>query len=389
MITESTDAPLLLIVEDNPDHSELMVRSLEDAGDSFRLVLISSFREAQLFLEKNSPDLILTDYRLPDGDGSALVPLAYGRFPVVMMTSQGNEQVAVEAMKAGMLDYVVKSSAVFSGISRIVQRGLREWGLIQEQKRAEDELQRMERQLLHVQKLESLITMSSGIAHDFNNLLQALLGNLELALLKLPEDSSARKFITQANEAAERASKLSAMMLAYSGKGYYNKQQRNLNTLIENSLALLTAAISRHIAFNFNPVPVLPDVMADSSQIQQVLINLLTNASEAIGDASGTITLSTGKMFFEEKPATFTGMTEPKLPSGWYVWFDVTDNGCGMDQSIVNKIFDPFFTTKFTGRGLGMSSVQGIVHAHQGGVMIESKPGKGTTVRVLLPIATL
>ena len=386
MLTDNTDAPLILLVEDDKNHAALIKESLQDAVEEYRLEIAVTLNRAWAAIERQTPDLVLTDYRLPDGDGSELVATVNGLCPVILMTSQGNEKVAVDAMKAGIQDYVVKTSAVFSGISRIVQRGLREWALIQEQKRAEEERQRLERHLLHTRKQESLGTMSGGIAHDFNNLLQAVLGNLELSLMKLPPDAPVRNLLNQAVNAAERAAKLSGMMLAYSGKGVYSITEQNLTGLIEKNITMLTAAISKSITFDLKLDRTLPSIMADGDQIRQVLMNLIINASEAIGNTNGLITLSTGVQEFDQKVLNSSRLEE-KLAAGRYVWMEVSDSGCGMDAVARGRLFDPFYTTKFTGRGLGMSAAQGIICAHKGAILVESSPGVGTIIRVLFPIA--
>src|ERR1039457_3956364 len=153
-----------------------MISSFQDAPAEYRLEHADTLQNARTLINRQMPDLILTDYRLPDGIGNDIVAAVNGLCPVIILTSQGNEQVAVDTMKAGAQDYVVKTAEVFSVMSRIAQRCMREWALIQEQKRAEVERQRMERHILHLQKQESLGTMSGGIAHDFNNLLQVVLG---------------------------------------------------------------------------------------------------------------------------------------------------------------------------------------------------------------------
>ena len=386
MLTDNPNAPLILLVEDDDSHADLMKTSLEDAEEEYRQEHAVTLKEARAAIESLMPDLVLTDYRLPDGDGSEMVAAVNGFCPVILLTSQGNEQVAVDAMKAGMLDYVIKTPAVFSGIVRIVQRGLREWALLQEQKRAEEERQRLERHLLHLQKQESLGTMSGGIAHDFNNLLQAVLGNLELSLMKLPPDSPVCNLLNRAINAAERAAKLSGMMLAYSGKGVYSITEQNLTVLIEKNISMLAAAISKCITFDLKLDPTMPPIMADGDQIRQVLMNLIINASEAIGNTNGLITLSTGTQEFDQKTLNSSRLEE-KLAAGRYAWMEVSDSGCGMDEVEKDKLFDPFFTTKFTGRGLGMSAAQGIIRAHKGAILVESSPGVGTTIRVLFPIA--
>ncbi len=386
MLTDNPNAPLILLVEDDDSHADLMKTSLEDAEEEYRQEHAVTLKEARAAIESLMPDLVLTDYRLPDGDGSEMVAAVNGFCPVILLTSQGNEQVAVDAMKAGMLDYVIKTPAVFSGIVRIVQRGLREWALLQEQKRAEEERQRLERHLLHLQKQESLGTMSGGIAHDFNNLLQAVLGNLELSLMKLPPDSPVCNLLNRAINAAERAAKLSGMMLAYSGKGVYSITEQNLTGLIEKNTSMLAAAISKCITFDLKLDPTMPPIMADGDQIRQVLMNLIINASEAIGNTNGSIILSTGTQEFDQKTLNSSRLEE-KLAAGRYAWMEVSDSGCGMDEVEKDKLFDPFFTTKFTGRGLGMSAAQGIIRAHKGAILVESSPGAGTTIRVLFPIA--
>ncbi len=257
---------------------------------------------------------------------------------------------------------------------------------ITELKKAETERLNLERQLLHSQKLESLGRLSGGIAHDFNNLLHAMLGNLDIALMKLPIDAVARKNIDQAVNAAKYAAKLTNMMLAYSGKGSFVIKELDLSTLVEENAAMLSAAIAKSVELDLRLDHALPPVMADAGQLQQVVMNLITNASEAIGDAKGVINLSTGVRTFDQ-PTLDESRLEEKLPAGSYVWLEVRDNGSGMDEETLHKLFDPFFTTKFTGRGLGMSAVLGIIRAHKGAFLVSSNLGVGTAMLVILPVA--
>ena len=256
---------------------------------------------------------------------------------------------------------------------------------ITDRKKGEEDRLKLERQLLHAQKLESLGVLSGGIAHDFNNLLHALLGNLDLALMQLPEDAEVRKNIGQAVKAANHAAKLTNMMLAYSGKGLFIVNELDLTDLVEENSAMLGASISKSVTLELRLDHTLPTIMADIGQIQQVVMNLITNASEAIGDKRGSITISTGTQEFDQYTLDKSRLEE-KLTAGTYVWLEVSDNGCGMDAETLQKLFDPFFTTKFTGRGLGMSAVLGIVRAHHGAFLVESQPGLGTNIRVLFPI---
>lgn len=255
---------------------------------------------------------------------------------------------------------------------------------ITERKKGEEARLHLERQLLHAQKLESLGILSGGIAHDFNNLLLAVLGNLDLALMKLPPEIPARNNISQAIKAARHAAKLTNMMLAYSGKALFIVKPLNLTELVEENATMLNAAIPKSITLEQHLDHAVPIINADAAQLQQVIMNLITNAAEAIGEGSGTILLATGSGQFDQSILDESRLDE-KVPPGRYVWLEVRDNGCGMNEETLHKLFDPFFTTKFTGRGLGMSAVLGIVRAHKGAFLIKSFPGGGTTIRVLFP----
>jgi PAS domain S-box-containing protein len=257
---------------------------------------------------------------------------------------------------------------------------------ITERKHAEELRLEMERRLLHSQKLESLGILAGGIAHDFNNLLTAVLGNLELAQTDLGNNPQARFSVDQAVHAAKRAADLTRQMLAYSGKGLFAVTELSLNELVEENAHMLKAAISKTITLNLDLAPRLQRIRADAGQIQQIVMNLITNASEAIGDRAGTVTLSTGVRKYDAADLASSRLPEKPEP-GRFVWIEVADTGCGMDEDIVSRIFEPFFTTKFTGRGLGMSAVLGIVRGHNGAIFLDTRPGLGTTIRVLFPVS--
>lgn len=243
---------------------------------------------------------------------------------------------------------------------------------------------RLEEQMLHFQKLESLGVMAGGIAHDFNNILMAVLGNADLANIKLPADSPARENVTNIEIAARRAADLARQMLAYSGKGQFVVESLSLNSLVEEMTHMLEVSISKKAVLNFNFAPQLPNIEADATQIRQVIMNLVINASEAIGEKDGVIGISTGVMDCDRTCLSETWIDD-NLQAGLYVYLEVADTGCGMGKSIIQKIFDPFFTTKFAGRGLGMAAVLGIIRGHKGAIKVFSEPGKGTTFKLLLP----
>jgi PAS domain S-box-containing protein len=248
------------------------------------------------------------------------------------------------------------------------------------------ERHRIESKLVESAKLESLGVLAGGIAHDFNNLLTGILGNASLARLELPPTSLGQPMIDQIETAARRAADLCKQMLAYSGKGRFVVQRLDLNKLIEDTTHLLQISIAKNCVLRFNLAAALPAVSADATQLRQVIMNLVINASEAIGSRSGVLALGTGVARVDEEYLRgFRPDASP--PPGDYVYIEVSDNGCGMDAATLSKIFDPFFTTKFTGRGLGLAAVLGIVRGHKGGLKVYSEPGKGTTFKLFFPAA--
>jgi two-component system cell cycle sensor histidine kinase/response regulator CckA len=254
------------------------------------------------------------------------------------------------------------------------------------EKRAEEERRRLDLQVQNAQKLESLGVLAGGIAHDFNNLLVAMLGNAGLALVELPPESPARQTVQAIEVAAQRAADLTRQMLAYSGKGRFVIEMLNLSRVVEEMSHLLEVSISRRARIEYHFAPELPQVEADATQIRQVIMNLITNASDAVTERGGVVSLSTGVIHANAGYLAGTYI-DSDLAEGDYVFVEVADTGEGMDEETRQRIFDPFFTTKFTGRGLGLAAVLGIVRGHKGAIKLESQPGHGTTFTVLLPAA--
>jgi two-component system, cell cycle sensor histidine kinase and response regulator CckA len=249
----------------------------------------------------------------------------------------------------------------------------------------EDARRNLEAQVQHRQRLESLGLLAGGIAHDFNNLLAVILGHADLALPEIPEGSRARTSIEAVISAAKSAAELTHQMLAYSGRGKFAIEPVNLTELIENAIRLITSLISKKalLQLNLAPEPIVVD--GDPSQLRQVIINLITNASDAISDRPGLIRVTTGAQEIKESDQAVSVLPEVQLAPGKYVFVEVADTGSGMDEATLVKIFDPFFTTKFMGRGLGLAAVQGIVRGHHGTLQVKSEPGRGTNFRVLFP----
>lgn len=503
----------ILLVEDEGGHAELISRAFATPDAAYHLTVVPTLAEARSALTAGMPDLALVDNRLPDGWGSSFVEMANGAFPVVLLTAYGSERTAVDTIKAGALDYIVKSPEAFSDMPHVVERALREWDLINERRKAEAGLREsegrfrrllestphiavqgyasdgtvvywnqssetlygfsaaealgrnlldliipaelreqvraeirqmletresipaaelsllrkdgsrvsvftshavlsgadgtphlfsidmdlterkrveaerleLERRLLQTQKLESLGVLAGGIAHDFNNLLTAILGNLDLAMMDISAASPAQVSLEEARTATRRAADLTRKMLAYSGRGCFQVRRVNLSQLVEEMAQLLRVSVGKTATLQFHLDPHIPGIHADLAQIQQVVMNLVVNASEAVGKRAGSINVTTA---VEDRDEVFLAGSRliEKVRPGRYVALVVSDNGCGMDEQVQHRLFEPFFTTKFIGRGLGMSAVLGVVRGHSGAIFVESTPGVGTTIRVLFPV---
>jgi len=253
-------------------------------------------------------------------------------------------------------------------------------------KRADEERQRLQSRAQQIQKLESLGMLAGGVAHDFNNLLMTILGNLGMAVEHLPKDSEVIGFLRDADAASRRAAELTRHMLAYSGRGRFVVERMNLNALVEEMAPMLRLSSAGRASITLSLSDDLPEIEADESQMRQVLAHLVTNAAEAIEGTGGEITINTGMADCMPEDLVDEWL-HAEMPGGLYVWLNVADTGPGMDEPTLARIFDPFFTTKFTGRGLGLPAVLGIVRGHQGVIKVRSKPGKGTSFRVMLPAA--
>ncbi len=249
---------------------------------------------------------------------------------------------------------------------------------------AERERARLDEQLLQKQKLESLGLLAGGIAHDFNNLLTGILGNAEVAAETLAPDHAARAMLRDVVDAATQAGLLTGQLLAYAGRAPTRMQLTDLSQRVRETARLLASALPPGVQLELELDETLPAIRADAAQIQQVVMNLLLNAIEAVGAGEGAVRLRTAaeSLAAEDTADLETG---PGWRPGLHVLFEVRDDGRGMDDATRARIFDPFFTTKFTGRGLGLAGVLGSVRRHGGALRVESKPGVGTTFQVYWP----
>ncbi len=257
---------------------------------------------------------------------------------------------------------------------------------ITELKESEEKRLKLEQKMQQAQKLESLGILAGGIAHDFNNLLMGVLGNTDIMLYQLPKDSPFKNKLTDIKKAAKRACELTNQILAYSGRGKFIIEPININKLVQEMSSFLTASISKRINLLYFFHKDLPLIKGDATQFRQVIMNIIINASESIGKDNGQIKITTDVVEADDKLIEKMTVNNDIQP-GKYISLEISDTGCGMDESSIKQIFDPFFTTKFTGRGLGLAAVLGIINGHKGALTLTSKKGSGTSFTIYLPIS--
>ncbi len=314
---------------------------------------------------------------------------ARGQPPVIRWMARDvteHERMArqIRALNAELESRVAARTADLTAAQRLAQE------LVEKEQEARRAAQASEAQSRHVQKLESIGVLAGGIAHDFNNLLHVVLGNADIALSNLTAGSPAREPLEEVVRATLRAADLTRQLLAYSGKGAFVVRHLDLSTEVREMATLLRTSISKQATLAWELTPNLPAVSADPTQIRQIVMNLITNASDALGEQGGTITLRTGVTRLEDLEhqrfgAPLQGEEPLEQSKGPLVYLEIGDNGSGMSSDTLSRIFDPFFSTKFAGRGLGLAAVMGIVRSHRGLIRIRTEPGGGTAFRVLFP----
>jgi signal transduction histidine kinase len=257
---------------------------------------------------------------------------------------------------------------------------------ISERKNTEEALRRHEVRSAQTQHHEALGVLAGGIAHDFNNLLTTMLGYTDLARSVLPDQSSVQPYLAEVLVAGHRAADLTRQVLDFAGKGHYVLRSVALSELVEQMGPLLATVVSPRAALQLELSSAVPPIQADPSQIRQIVLNLLTNASEALGEQDGTVVVRTDVIDLDA-PRQGSLPCGADLPAGRYALLEVADTGKGMDQATLSRAFEPFFTTKFTGRGMGLAAVLGIVRSLNGTIQVSSMPGQGASFQVLLPAA--
>jgi len=368
----------VLIVEDSEEDADLIVLELKRGGFEPVFRRVENAEQMKHALEDRTWDVVLSDFSMPRFSLSEALHLLQQKgtdVPFVIVSATIGEEAAVEAMRAGAHDYVLKHR--LGRLVPAVQRELREAATRRERRHLEE-------QLRHAQKLESLGLLAGGVAHDFNNLLTGILGNASLVMEILKPEAAVRGMLDEIIRAGERAADLTRQLLAYAGKGRFVIESVDVSALVLDISELIRTSVPRTIDLALDLRSDLPNIEADPSQIQQLVMNLILNAVEATGERPGSVRVCTG--LHEVRPGDPMGHYRPEPPApGRYVRFEVRDNGCGMSEATKQQIFDPFFTTKFMGRGLGLAAALGIVRGHKGAIGVDSVEDVGSTFTVLLP----
>jgi PAS domain S-box-containing protein len=492
----------ILLVEDESAHAELISRAFYDNQKEFRLAVAATINEARSYLEASNPDLVIVDFLLPDGKGTDLLTVEKetSPYPIVMMTAYGDENLAVEAMKAGALDYVVKSESIFSDMPHIAERALREWNHIIQRKQAENALKereamlravmtaspvgicleldqvikwhneglsrilgyangslkgkkvrdfyteedefnrtknqllseinkkgigqvetkwltengeiidcylqstlldpprasnglittitditdrnKLQQRLIEAQKMEAVGTLAGGIAHDFNNILAAIMGNAEMGMFEEISDSTKHN-LDQILMASHRAKDLVKQILTYSRKSEPIKKPFRITPIVHETIKMVRATIPSTIEIQSELESSTGVILADLTQINQVLLNLCTNSAQAMAGKGGILTVG----LFDVNLDSDNVVLYPNADPGAYVKLMVKDTGTGIAPADIERIFDPYFTTKEAGKGTGMglAVAYGIIKSHGGHVKVYSELGDGTTFEVLFP----
>ncbi|MCI0568658.1 MAG: response regulator [Acidobacteria bacterium] len=373
----------ILHLEDDPRDAELVQAMLAAEGLQCEWLRVDTHGDFAAALEQGGFDLILSDFTLPSYDGQAALTLARARrpdIPFIFFSGTIGEDSAVEALKGGATDYVLKQRP--ARLVASVLRALRETQERAERQRAVEALRQTAAQLQQAQKLETIGQLASGIAHDFNNMLTVMTGFSDLLLQSPDVTDSARENLLEIKRAGKRAAEMTSKLLAFSRKQVLQPRILDLNDVIHNVKGLFQRLLGEDLRIRFHLATPVWFVRADPGQMEQVLMNLAINARDAMA-AGGQLTIETANVRLDRAHA---GRHHDVRP-GPHVMLAVSDTGHGMDAETQARIFEPFFTTKATGQGtgLGLSTVYGIVKQSGGHVSVYSEVGEGTTFKIYLP----
>jgi signal transduction histidine kinase len=374
----------VLFVEDNPDDVELELYELRKGGFDVSHQVARNRDEFLAALDNLVADIIIADYSLPDLTGIEAIHILQERdivLPVILITGMGNELIAVDSLREGAIDYILKKN--IAGFSARVERALDIWADRQAIVTVEAEKEKLQQQLFQSQKMESVGRLAGGIAHDFNNLLTGIMGFASLSLKSIPEGTKVSKNIQTIIEVSKRASHLVKQLLLFSRKIPLEFKIVDVNNLIQENVGFIRRMVEETVEIKLDLQEDLPMVKSDVGQFTQVLINFAVNARDAMG-GSGTLEFKTETVPVSEEMVSKNPSPDVKE----YVVITVSDTGCGIDEENLSKIFDPFYSTKEVGKGtgLGLSIVYSIVTGHGGWIDVKSIKGKGTNFKVYIPV---
>ncbi|MFW6303610.1 MAG: ATP-binding protein [Candidatus Sumerlaeota bacterium] len=372
----------ILLVEDNPVDAELVKTVLSTVGQGIVLGNhVQSLRESLDALSQEDFDLVMMDLSLPDSDPEKTVETMLEQapdMPVVVLTGRSDEELALRAMAGGAQDYLVKGEVGSKGIIRSIRYAVERKALL-------ERVLHMEERIHHIRRMDSLGQLAGGVAHHMNNILLGISGNVELIQMNPNIDGNTEKRLKTIQDLTQRATDLSRQMLACSGWKGADLGALNLNDIAQSMEALLGVSVGKHIELQCHYHDKAVMVWADESVLRQIILNLVMNAAEAIGaETDGRVTLETSLDCYDEAALQASLLVDKPKP-GNYACLKVGDTGNGIDSQTLEKMFDPFFSTKFTGRGLGLASVEAQVRSMEGALMVESEQGKGSVFKVLLP----
>lgn len=375
----------ILLVEDDPDHAELIIDSFAEAGLGEFVRVVRTVADARDYLSRSTPELVIADWHLPDGRGRELLPgdRESARYPVIVLTGSGDERLAAEVMRSGALDYLPKSVESFQELPNVARRAIQTWDIFA--RRRDERLASAQTQLRESdeQKMEAIGRLAGGVAHDFNNLLTVICAKAELAqgYPGLPADLQGA--IDSIARSAQHAAGLTQQLLAFSRKQLLEMKEVDVNGLLSNLHRLLQCIASQKVEVKIDCQPGLGMVLADAAKLEQAVTNLCVNAVQAMPDG-GTLRVETASVNLTREQVGDLSALSP----GPHVVIRVSDTGCGMSEEVQRHVFEPFYTTRQVGQGpgLGLATVYGITKQHGGDIRLRSALGKGSTFEILLPV---
>ena len=367
----------VFFLEDNPDDVELELYELRKGGFDVSSDVARNRKEFFEKLPDIDADIILADYILPDITGIEAIHICQEKkidIPIIFITGKGDEQIAVDSLREGAIDYILKKNII--GLPSRVSRALEIWAERKAKEKAEAEREQFQQLLLQAQKMESVGRLASGIAHDFNNILTGILGFSELILQDTPEDSPDYERLETMSTLCKKGAALIRQLLIFSRSMPIEFKKTNVNLLIEDTKSFIRHVVGEEVEIRLNFQNDIPEISADTGQLTQALVNLALNATDAM-DGKGILEFKT------ERHHTTGHISR----ADECVCLSVSDTGCGIPDYDIQKIFDPFFTTKDVGKGtgLGLAIVYAVVNAHGGWINVHSELGKGATFKIYLP----